>query len=216
MRFKNRTEAGKLLAKALESQGNEDVVVYALPRGGVVTALEVAKQLKAPLELVITRKIGHPNASEYAIAAITEEGHMVGNARELQSVDSKWLEEKKKSEQREAKRRREVYLADHKAISVENKVAILIDDGVATGLTMQVAILELRHQNPKKLIVAVPVAPYETALLLKKQVDDFIGLEVPEEGCFLGSVGAYYEDFSQVEDDEVISILKKYKGPESK
>lgn len=208
MYFKNRQEAGKLLAQALIKYKGDDVVVYALPRGGVVTAAEIAKALNAPLDLILAHKIGHPYHPEYAIAAVSENGYIVGTERELQSLDKKWFETEKKHQMMELKRKREKYLKGKKEIPLENKIAILVDDGIATGLTMQAGILELKHRHPKKIVVAVPVAPKSTAELLKSQADEFIGLEVPEDFNFLGAVGAYYEDFSQTEDEEVIKILQ--------
>lgn len=209
MYLKDRHEAGRLLAEQLKGYKSQDVVVYGLPRGGVVVAYEIAKALGAPLDLIIVRKIGHPFQREYAIAAIAEDGHMIGNQRELATVDQKWLEVEKERQRQEAKRRRERYLPVGKEVPVKDKVAILVDDGIATGLTMQVGVLELRHRHPKKIIVAVPVSPRQTADLLKKQADDFVALAVPPDHAFLGAIGAYYEDFSQTEDGEVIELLRQ-------
>lgn len=210
MHFKNRQEAGKLLAKKLKKYKGKDVVVYALPRGGVVTAVEIAKYLDAPLDLIITRKIGHPYNPEYAIAAIAENGDFIGSARELEVVDKEWLRKEIEHQKLEAKRRREKYLAGRKEITAEGKIAILVDDGVATGLTMRAGIRELLHHHPKKIVVAVPVIPSNTAEIIKKEAGDLVALNIPSDSDFLGSVGAYYEDFSPVEDEEVITILKSY------
>ena len=111
---------------------------------------------------------------------------------------------------KEIKRKREKYLKGRKEISAKDKIAILVDDGIATGLTMQAGILDLKNRHPQKIIVAVPVAPRATAELLKSQGVDFVGLEVPDDYDFLGAVGSYYNDFSQTEDDEVIELLEKY------
>lgn len=210
--FHDRSDAGKLLAQALKKYQGKEVVVLALPRGGVVTALEVAKYLKAPLDLVIVRKIGHPIQPEYAIAAIAEDGTLIGNEEELQAVDQEWLKEEKERQRLEAKRRRELYLKGRKKVSVENKIAILVDDGIATGLTMRVGIKELRARKPKKIVVAVPVSPKSTADLLKLEADEFVGLKVPRDEDFLGAISAYYEDFAQVEDYQVITLLSNYNG----
>ncbi len=207
MIFANRAEAGRLLAEALSPYKDQEVVVYALPRGGVVTAVEIGRRLNAPVDLVIVRKIGHPSEPEYAIAAVAEDGHMLGSERELAAVDPEWLEREKERHQKEAKRRRETYLRGRSAIPVEGKVAILVDDGVATGLTMRVGILELRHRHPKKLIVAVPFLPKSTADRIRPQVDELVALHIPEDSEYLGAVGAYYEDFSPVEDEEVIALM---------
>ena len=207
MRFANRTEAGQLLAEKLGKFKGKDVVVYALPRGGVVTAVEIARYFSSPLDLIIARKITHPNNPEYAIAAIAENGHIVGTQSELNLVDKEWLKEEIDKERQEVKRRKQKYLHGKDIHSPEGKIAILVDDGVATGLTLRVGILELRHHNPQKLVVAVPVVSKSTFEVLKKEVDEIISLETPSDDEFLGAVGSYYENFDQVEDEEVISIL---------
>lgn len=211
MYFKDRTEAGRLLALKLKKYKNKDAVVYALPRGGVVTAVEVAKYLNAPLDLIITRKIGHPYQPEYAIAATAENGHIVGTQRELKSVDEKWLKQEIERQRLEAKRRREKYLQGKPEVPVKEKIAILVDDGIATGLTMLAGIMELKHRHPKKIIVAVPVIPQTTAGVLKKEADEIIALDIPPDEAFLGAIGAYYAKFPSIEDEEVINTLKTYK-----
>ncbi len=210
MYFKNRRDAGKRLCQLLAKYQDKDAVVYALPRGGIVLAVEVAKFLHVPLDLVFAHKIGHPYQPEYAIAAISESGHMLGKPHELKAVGEAWVESEKESQMQEIKRRRKVYLKGQKAISAKGKIAILIDDGIATGLTMQVGIRELQDQHRQAIVVAVPVAPKQTADLLKAEVDDFVAIEIPDDYKFLGSVGAYYGEFDQVEDAEVVAILDNY------
>ena len=210
MYFQNRLDAGEKLTQLLEKYQGQEVVVYALPRGGVVVAEPIAKFLKAPLDFVLAHKIGHPRQPEYAIAAISESGHMVGNPSELAALDENWLEIAKQHEMQEIKRKRSFYLQDRAEIPVKGKIAIVVDDGIATGLTMQAGILELKEKKPKKIVVAVPVSPRATADLIAAQVDDFISVIIPEEYAFLGAVGAYYRQFNQVEDDEVIAILSSY------
>ncbi|MCL5970515.1 MAG: phosphoribosyl transferase [Patescibacteria group bacterium] len=206
MYFKNRREAGKLLAKALGKYKNKEVIVYALPRGGVVTAIEIAKYLDAPLDLIITRKIGHPFEPEYAIGAVAENGHLVRGRFGITNIDQKWFRDEIKKEQKEAQRRREKYLSGRKPLSAKGKIAILVDDGIATGLTIKAGVLELKHQNPKKIVVAVPVAPKDVAEQIKKDVDELVVLDVPK--FYVGAVGAYYGEFLPVEDEEVIEILR--------
>jgi predicted phosphoribosyltransferase len=210
MRFWNRAAAGKLLGAALEKFKGQPLVVYGLPRGGVVTAYQVALSLQAPLDLIICRKIGHPLQPEYAIAAITETGELVGNQQELSRVDADWLETEKIAQQKEAKRRRELYLAGRLQPTIKGKSAIVVDDGVATGYTIEAAIVALRHQFPKKIVVAVPVVTKQVAERLKQVADEVIALETPEDFEFLGAVGAYYQDFSQTEDSEVLEIMKAF------
>lgn len=208
MFFKNREDAGRQLAQALMPYKDKDVVVLGLPRGGVVTAAEIAKALNAPLDLVLAHKIGHPYQPEYAIAAIAEDGHLLHSSREIQGIDKHWFEEEKKRQLNELKRKREIYLKGRKQVPVKDKIAILVDDGIATGLTMRVGIKALKDQQPKKIIAAVPVAPRSTAKLLAQEAGEFVGLIVPEDDDFLGAVGAYYDNFSQTEDQEVIELLK--------
>ena len=185
----------------------EEVVVYALPRGGVVLGFEVARALHAPLDLVIARKIGHPSNPEYAVCAVTEDGTLLCNELERASLDPEWLKQKAEKEREEAERRRKTYLKDKKHISAAGKIAFVVDDGVATGLTLRAALRSLRAERPKKLIVAVPVAPHEVVEILRKEADEVIVLEDVRD--YRGAVGAYYDDFPQTTDEEVIQLLQE-------
>lgn len=208
--FKDRRDAGRYLSERLKQLKGQDCVVYGLPRGGVVVADEIAHSLNAPLDLLFAHKIGHPYHAEYAVAAVSEDGHLLESSREL--LDKRWLESQKKIQLEEIQRKRNAYLKDRSDHPVKDKIAIVVDDGIATGLTMRVAIEELKARQPQKIIVAVPVTPKSTADLLRKSgVDEVIGMEIPE-GEFLGAVGAYYRDFSQTEDAEVLNILDKFYG----
>lgn len=207
MFFKNRQEAGIKLAEKLGEYRGKDAVVYAMPRGGVVLAFEIARKISAPLDLVITRKIGHPHNPEYAVCAIAEDGSMLCNEMEKASLNPEWLAEQARKEQQEARRRRKAYLAGAPHISAAGKTAILVDDGIATGLTIRAAIRSLKKENPKELIVAVPVAPHDTVEILRKEADKVIVLE--DAIIYLGAVGAYYREFFQVTDEEVIDIMKQ-------
>lgn len=209
MYFQDRHEAGMLLAKKLEAYRHEKVVVFGLPRGGVVTASVIAKALHAPLDLVIAHKIGHPYQPEYAIAAIAEGKHLIENPSEIQRVDPLWYKAAQQHELQEIERRRKKYLPDPEERSLTDTVAIVVDDGVATGLTMKAAIQSVRARNPKKIIIAVPVAPKSTFTELRSLADACIGLEVPDDWSFLGAIGAYYEIFDQTSDQEVITLVQK-------
>ncbi|NTW72772.1 MAG: phosphoribosyl transferase, partial [Eubacteriaceae bacterium] len=176
MIFIDRQDAGRKLAGALEGYKGEEVIVYALPRGGVVLGVEIAKRLGVPLDLIIARKIGHPYNSEYAICAIAEEGPPVCNKSEADRVDPIWLKEEIELGRKEIRRRREKYLGGMIRKSVEGKTAIIVDDGIATGLTMFAAIDELKSRKPKKIVVAIPVTPYDTAQRLKQKVDELVSL----------------------------------------
>jgi len=204
MVFKDRVDAGRKLAQALEVYKQEDVVIYALPRGGVVLGAEIARSFNAPLDLIIVRKVGHPTSPEYAIAAVAEDGHAVVNPLEVDSVDKEWFEENVRIERQEARRRRELYMRGHAPVSPAGKVAIIVDDGLATGLTMFGAIQEIRHSDPKRIVVAVPVAPPQTVHALRAVADDVVVLHVTAN---FGAIGAFYSLFGQVSDEQVIELM---------
>lgn len=211
MRFKNREEAGHLLAGVLKGHVRQPAVVYALPRGGVPVALAVARELQLPMDLVIPRKLGHPWQPEYAIGAVTETGDPVCNEDERRRVEPAWFEVKVAEERREARRRRELYCGGRARTSAKGKCAILVDDGVATGLTLEAAIREVRADGPSRLIAAVGVAPPETAERFRALVDDFVAVQIPE--YFQGAVGAYFEDFHQLSDDDVLKMMSTLAPP---
>lgn len=205
MRFSNRTDAGRKLARALHGRpAGEKMVVFGLPRGGVVVAVEVALALGAPLDLIITRKIGHPLSSEYAIGAVGEHSYVM-NPQEKRYVGCRWLQVRIEQERAEAKRRRVRYLGGRTSSPAEGRTAIIVDDGVATGLTLFAAIEELKLLRPSRIVVAVPVAPLETCLEIESQVDELVCLE--RDRFFQGGVSAYFDDFPQVSDEEVIRVL---------
>lgn len=206
MRFRDRVDAGKQLAQALKKYQKHEGVVYALPRGGVVLGVEVARALGMPLDLLIPRKIGHPLQPEYAICAVVENGELVCNQQEVARVDPEWFRQEVEAERGEARRRRELYLGGRKPTPVEGKTAIIVDDGIATGLTMEVSIRDARRRRPKHLVVAVPVAPADTVERLSREVDEFMVLDASP--FYLGAVGAYYDRFLQVTDEEVIALLR--------
>jgi putative phosphoribosyl transferase len=202
--FRDRVDAAKKLATALAFYKAERPVVYALPRGGVVLGAEIARSLEAPLDLIIVRKVGHPFSPEYAIAAVAEDGHTVVNQLEVNRIDKEWFEENLQIERQEARRRRERYTRGRDPISAADRVAIIVDDGLATGLTMFGAIQEIRHSSPRKIVVAVPVAPPQTVQELKRVADDVVVLYVTAN---FGAIGSFYSRFDQVSDEEVIALL---------
>lgn len=209
MRFKDRKDAGRQLAEALVEAmpgiASTDTVVYALPRGGVVLGREVADALKLPLDIAIARKIGHPENPEYAVCAVGEGGALICDEAERRALPEDWLVAEVERQRVEAVRRRALYGAGRAHLSPHNKVAIVVDDGIATGLTLRTALAELRREGPKKVVVAVPCAPAEIAAQLQKDVDELIVLA--GEDRYLGAVGAYYDDFPQVSDEEVVRLL---------
>lgn len=207
MVFENRSEAGKELAQHLESLKDKNQIVLGIPRGGVEVAVEIARFIKAPLDVIIVRKIGSPFEKELAIGALAE-GEV--NVLDRESV-GRWGISKKelarivKEETEELKRRIKVYRLGKPLTPLNGKTIILVDDGVATGLTVKAAIESTKKLNPQKIIFATPVCSTEAAEELKKLVDDFISLVEPFK---LSSIGSFYQDFSPVPDEQVLKLLR--------
>lgn len=209
MIFKNRKDAGEKLAGLLSQYEGPEVMIFALPRGGVVLGFEIAKKLHAPLHLLITQKIGHPQNPEYAIASLAEDETVLYNPEEILTLNRQWLEMEIQKKRGEIRRRRKVYLGESSPTPVYGKTVIIVDDGIATGLTMFSAIKEIKRRQPKQLLVAVPIVPFHTAQILQSLTDRLISLNIDKD--YLGAVGAYYEDFHQVSDEEVILLLQAAK-----
>lgn len=206
MLFRDREAGGAELAKALSKYRGADVVVYGLPRGGVVTAKVVAEALGAPLDLIITRKLGHPYQPEYAVGAIAEDGQIVLNEREVAELAPEWLEREKQKQLGEARRRRLAYLGGRQPLPVKGKTAILVDDGIATGYTMKAAVLAVRNLGPAKVVVAAPVAPPEVAARFAGVADELVVPYTPE-GFY--AIGQFYAQFEQLEDADVLAIMRE-------
>jgi predicted phosphoribosyltransferase len=211
MPFCDRNEAGRKLAAALAVYKDQQPVILALPRGGVPVAAEVAAALDAPLDLIIARKIGVPFRPELAMGAVVDGGAPVIVRNEeiirLAGIDEAEFMAVCDSELAEIERRRRRYLGSREQVDVIGRTAIVIDDGVATGATTLAALRATRMRNPKRLVLAVPVAPSDTLVELRGDADDVICLEDHE---FFGAIGSYYDDFTQVSDEEVIGILARF------
>lgn len=212
--FRDRRDAGLQLAYKLQAYRGEDAVILALPRGGVVLGYEVAHALSLPLDILATRKIGHPTSPEYAIGVVDEHGMSIMNETETASLDEGWLKKEIKEEQEEARRRSILYRKGRGPLLIEGKTVILIDDGIATGYTMRLAVMTVRKRQPKKVIVATPVASLEAVSLLAEIADDIIVLEDSE--TFRGAVGLHYAEFDQVPDSEVVRLLHSIQTGEDK
>lgn len=207
--FIDRRDAGSQLAQRLKKyRWQKGVLVLALPRGGVVTGFEIARSLDAPLDVLIVRKIGFPGQPELAIGAVSETGAVVLNESIISSygVSEDYVKKEISRQEEEISRRVKLYRKGRSISELEGKTVILVDDGVATGATVKAAIATLKKEKITKLVLALPVGPPEAAAELKEMVDDFICLEVP---AYFGAVGAFYEDFTQVSDDEVVEMLER-------
>ncbi len=207
MLFKDRADAGrKLLTKLSHYRDKPDVIVIGLPRGGVVTAYEIAQGLGAPLDVTCPRKIGAPFNPELAIGAVTETGQGVFNRRLLSYIgmSEKNLEAAVHAATVEATRRSTAYHRNHPPLELRKKVVILVDDGLATGATMKAAIKSIRAQKPTSICVAVPVAPPDTLEEIREQADEVVCLYAPFE---FRAVGEFYYTFGQTTDEEVIRLL---------
>ena len=208
-RFRDRREAGRLLAAKLTAYAKRpDVIVLALPRGGVPVAYEVAQALEAPLDVFLVRKLGMPGHEEYALGAIATGGVRVINQDLVQALrlPPATIEAIAAREQQELERRERVYRGDHPPPDVRGRTVILVDDGLATGATMHAAVKALRQQGAGRVVVAVPIAPPDTCDQLREVVDDIVCAVTPEP---FHAVGLWYEDFSQTTDDEVRDLLAR-------
>jgi putative phosphoribosyl transferase len=211
MSFKNRSDAGRKLARALVGYKDQHPVILALPRGGVVVAAEVAAELDAPLDLVLVRKIGVPAQPELGMGAVVDGEHpiVVHNEEVIQlaGIDESDFTLVCNRELAEIERRRQHYLSNRKRIDVFGRTAIIIDDGIATGATTRAALHATRMRKPKKLVLAVPVAPTDILGSMREEADDVVCLE---DHAMFGAIGYFYSDFHQISDQEVIDILARF------
>lgn len=211
MPFRNRIEAGRKLAELLAPYKGQRPVVLALPRGGVPVAAEVAAALDAPLDLLIVRKIGVPDQPELAMGAVVDGGVPVTVRNEdvirLAGITEVEFEAVRERELAEIERRRARYAGGRPHPELADHTVIVIDDGIATGATTRAALRAVRARKPRKLIIAVPVAPTDTLELLRDEADEVVCLEAYEA---FGAIGFYYGDFRQVSDQEVIEALARH------
>lgn len=207
--FQDRTDAGRQLAEKLdEYMGREDVIVLALPRGGVPVAYEVAKALAAPLDVFLVRKLGLPGHAELAMGAIASGGVRILNQEVIQAmrIPGEVIDAVSQRVQQELTRREQLYRDDNPSPLLQDRIAILVDDGLATGANMAAAVTALRAHKPEEIVVAVPIAAAESCELFAQRVDRMVCLETPDP--FFG-VGLWYEDFTQVRDEQVRDLLTK-------
>jgi putative phosphoribosyl transferase len=201
--FTDRKAAGCALATALKHLRGSSGIVLAIPRGGVPVAAEVAHILSLPLDILLSKKIGHPANPEYAIGAVTAEDRILSPGQE---IDPDWIEAETVRIRKEILEKRRRLKGDRPDIPLHNRIVIIIDDGIATGQTLLATLPMIRRQHPARIIIAVPVAPAAAVRSLRPEVDEIVVLHTPMN---FSGVGAFYEDFTQVEDAEVAALLKE-------
>ncbi|MCW3996339.1 MAG: phosphoribosyltransferase [Candidatus Bathyarchaeota archaeon] len=206
--FLNRIDAGKRLASKLKEFVGKNAIALAIPRGGVVVGYEIAAELNLPLDVIIPHKLGAPDNPELAIGAITEDGTTIldDNLVTYLGVSREYIREESERQKQEIRRRLKAYRQDAPYPNLSGLDVILVDDGIATGSTMKAALLSVRNKGAASVIVAVPVGPPSTIRELKKQADRVICPYTPE---YFQAIGQFYDDFSQVSDEEVIQLLKQ-------
>lgn len=211
MRFRDRRDAGRQLAKQLLHLKGLDALVLGLPRGGVPVAVEVANALGAELDLVLARKLGAPTQPEFGFGAVAP-GVRVLDARSVEALglDAEQIRRVEEREMVELQRRAKVYRGERSPARIEGRTVVVVDDGVATGVTAKVALRSVRSQKPARLIYASPVGPPETVTALRLEADEVVVVLQPAN---LGGVGAWYQDFAQTDDEEVMRLLATHGGP---
>ena len=206
--FKDRVEAGQILANRLTKYASEKPLVLGLPRGGVPVAFEVAAALNAPLDVYVVRKLGTPGQEELGMGAVATGGVRVLNRPVIESlqISPEAIEAETRREREEVEKRERKYRGDRPPLDVTNRTVLLIDDGIATGSTIKAAITALKKQKAGKIVVAVPVAPASTIEELKKQVDEVVCVSTPE---YFFAISVWYNSFPQTTDEEVRELLRK-------
>ena len=211
--FADREDAGRQLAAKLVRFKDKDPVVLALPRGGVPIGLEVAVALKAPLDLILVRKIGTPGQPELAVGAVVdgEKPELVINedVKRLAGVPDDYIAQEEARQLQEIERRRKLWLGDRPRVSVKGKTALVVDDGIATGATVRAALHAVRRAGPARLVLGAPVAPPETIASLRDDADEIICLETPE---LFWAISTFYGSFPQLDDNEVSALMEKFAG----
>ncbi|MGA2774992.1 MAG: phosphoribosyltransferase family protein [Candidatus Omnitrophota bacterium] len=205
--FASRVEAGRLLAEQLKYLNSEEIVVLGIPRGGIIVAAEVAGILKSKFDIILSRKLGSPCNPELAIGAVSESGEIILNDLLVSEigVDKAYIQEEKERQLAEISRRNKIYRKVFPKVSLKDRIAVIIDDGVATGATVQSGLMAVCQEKARSIIAAFPIAAQESISKLSSYADEIICLRVPD---YFASVGQFYLKFPQVSDEEVIEVLK--------
>jgi predicted phosphoribosyltransferase len=201
--FRDRSEAGRRLATALKGSISSDALVVGVPRGGVVVAAEAARELGLELDVVVVRKIGAPGNPEYAIGSVDEDGRVIGSRSGL--ADPAYLERAAEAGREEIARRLRVYRGGRPPALISGRTVVVVDDGIATGMTLLAALESLRRRGAAHIVVATPVAAPDAAQRIAAEADEFLALEVPHG---FSAVGQFYGDFRQTSDAEVVDLLQ--------
>ena len=199
--LKDRKEAGLLLSEKLEKYQDTETLILAVPRGGVPIGYEIAKNLNLPLDIILSKKIGHPLNKEFAIGAVSLDSTIIDPYPDISNA---YIDAEIKHIRELLQEKYALYMGNRKPIDIKGKNVIIVDDGIATGNTLLASINMLRKNNPKKIIVAVPVVPADVVATFQKKADEFVFLIAPMD---FGGVGRFYQDFDQVNDEEVIRML---------
>lgn len=210
--FNDRAQAGKELARALGKMETKEIVVLGIPRGGVVVAQYLAREVGAFLDIILARKIGAPGNPEFAVGAVSEDGHVYWNQEHARQAgaDAAYLGQEKQRQMAEIRRRAAIFRKVHPRIPLKDRTVIITDDGVATGATFEAALWSARAEKPSKLIAAIPVGPEDTLRRLARQADELLCLRVP--GVFY-ALSQFYDHFEQVDDARVLEVLRSYNPP---
>ena len=205
--FKNRNEAGQLLSRYLKEFKGSKTLVLGIPRGGVIVANEVASYLNAEFDIIISHKLGAPGNPEFAIGSISEEGQIFLNEPYVSQAgaDKDFLNTEEKYQLAEIKNRIDKYRSVRKKIPLKDRVVIIVDDGIATGATLKASLVSAKHENPSKLIAAVPLSAQENAQRIASFCDELVVLRAP---VFLSAISQYYKDFKQTSEEEILNILE--------
>ena len=201
--IENRESAARMLAERLQKYKGEPGVVLAIPRGGVPVAAPIAKSLGMPLEVTLTKKIGHPANPEFAIGSVSLKSVAVDERAE---VPAEYVEREVKRIREDLKEKYKLFMGNRQHIPLKDKVVIIVDDGIATGKTLEATVKLVKTEQPKKIVIAVPVAPFEAIDRFRNMVDEVVCLLIPP---FFQAVGQFYEQFTQTSDQEVIQLLKE-------
>lgn len=200
--LKDRIEAGMLLSDKLKKYQGSNTIILAVPRGGVPVGYVIAKSLNLPLDIVLSKKIPHPSNKEFAIGAVSMDSMILDEHPE---IPNDYIDEEVIRLRKSLQEKYELYMGNRKPLDIKGKNVIIVDDGIATGNTLLASIAMLRKRKPEKIIVAVPVIPYDTVKVFQQKTDEFVYLIASK---YFRGVGGFYEEFNQVEDDEVIRLLR--------